>query len=236
MNENRDSKKIKVSDDNLGTSLVQSITKSGASDIATEVAEIALDSFLDEGLLEEIPVFGWLKKSHNIIGSIRDRIFFKKIANFLIGTQSILAEEREQFSKKLDNDLEFLKKVGETLVLLLERQDDFEKALILGKIFSRYVRGHIEYEVFLKLAKTVEISFIGELKNLDKYYKKIQSYDSKKGKPFSDWLDDTTSQSLYISGLIRSEGYTESIFHPNKLGEELLRCLVTIQQPVPTAT
>jgi len=211
--------------ENLGASLVKSVSKAGAGDIAAEAAEIALDSILDEGLLENVPVFGWLKKICNVVGTVRDRIFLKKVANFLAGTRNIPEDDRALFLEKIEKAPEFSKKVGESLVLLLERQEDFEKALILGKAFSRYVRGHIGYEQFLKLAKSVELAYIGDLRNLAEYYARIQSYDSKQGKPFSDWLDDQTSQSLYSSGLIRGEGYAENTYHPNDVGEELLRCL-----------
>ncbi len=211
--------------ENLGTSLVQSFLRAGVSDIAAEAAEIALDSVLNEGLLEEVPVFGWIKKSYNVVGAVRDRLFLKKVANFLLGTQSISNDEREIFLGKLNNDAAFSKNVGESLVLLIDRQDNFEKSLILGKLFSRYVRGYIEYEMFLKLAKAVEIAFVDDLRNLEKYYASIDAYDSKQERPFSDWLDDEVSQSLYTSGLIRSEGFTENTFHSNSVGEELLRCL-----------
>ena len=211
--------------ENLGTSLVESVSKAGAGDIAAEAAEIALDSILDEGLLEEVPVFGWLKKSYNVVGTVRDRIFLKKVANFLAGTRNISERDRGQYLERIKSDPDFSKKIGESLVLLLERQEDFEKALILGKVFSRYVRGQIEYDQFLKLAKSIELAYIGDLRKLAEYYARIQSYDPQQGKPFADWLDDQTSQSLYSSGLIRSEGVTGNTYHPNDVGEELLRCL-----------
>ena len=87
------------------------------------------------------------------------------------------------------------------------------------------MRGQIDYEQLLKLAKSIELAFIGDLRNLAKYYAGIKSYDPVAGRPFSEWLDDKTSQSLYSSGLIRSEGYTENTYHPNDVGEELLKCL-----------
>ena len=211
--------------DNLGSSLVESVSRAGVSDIAAGAAEIALDSILDEGLLEEVPVFGWLKKSYNVVGTVRDRIFLKKVANFLAGTRNISEEDRNKFLRMMSDDPIFSKKVGESLVLLLERQEDFEKATILGRAFSRYIRGEIEYDVFLKLAKAIELALIGELRNLADYYARIQAYDPKQNKPFTDWLDDGTSQSLYTSGLIRGEGYTEITYHPNEVGEELLKCL-----------
>lgn len=211
--------------ENLGMSLVQSVSKAGVSDIAAEAAEIALDSILDEGLLEEVPVLGWLKKTYNVLGTIRDRIFLKKVASFLSGTRNISEEEKHRFLESTEGDPENFKKVGESIVLLLERQEDFEKSLILGKVFARYVRGKIDYEQFLKLAKSIELAFIGDLRSLAKHYASIKTYSPNSGKPFSDWLDYQTSQSLYSSGLIRCEGYTEDIYQPNDVGEELLRCL-----------
>lgn len=211
--------------DNLGSSLIASVYKTGASDIAAEAAEIALDSVLDGGLLEEVPVFGWLMKSYNVAGAIRERIFLKKVANFLAGTSNVSESERAKFQEDIQIDADFSRKVGEGLVLLLDRQEDFEKSFILGKVFSRYMRGHIQYEQFLIMAKSIELAYIGDLNRLAEYYEKIKSYKPVSGKPFSDWLDDHTSQSLYSSGLVRSEGYIESTYHPNNVGEEILKSL-----------
>jgi hypothetical protein len=211
--------------DNLGGSLIESLSKAGASDIAAEAAEIALDSVLNGGLLEEVPVFGWLMKSYNVAGAIRERIFLKKVAKFLAGTSNVSDSERARFQAEIQTDAGFSRKVGEGLVLLLDRQEDFDKAFILGRAFSRYMRGHIQHEQFLKMAKSIELVYIGDLKCLAEYYEKIKSYDPKLRKPFSDWLDDHTSQSLYSSGLVRSEGYAESIYHPNNVGEEILQSL-----------
>lgn len=164
-------------------------------------------------------------KSYSIAGAIRERIFLKKVANFLAGTSNVSESERARFQTDIQTDACFSRKVGEGLVLLLDRQEDFDKAFILGKAFSRYMRGHIRYEQFLKMAKSIDLAYIGDLKCLTEYYEKIKSYDPKLGKPFSDWLDEHTSQSLYSSGLLRSESYSESTYHPNNIGEEILQSL-----------
>lgn len=211
--------------DNLGGSLIASVSKAGAGDIASDAAEIALDSVLNEGLLEEVPVFGWLKKSYNVTIAIRERIFLKKVANFLVGTNNVSDHERVSFQERIQSESGFSRKVGEGLVLLLDRQEDFDKAFILGRAFSRYMRDHIQYEQFLKMAKSIELAYIGDLRRLAEYYENMKSYDPKLGKPFSDWLDDQTSQSLYSSGLVRSQGYIESSYHPSNIGEEILKAL-----------
>jgi hypothetical protein len=214
-----------VRNQNLGESLVVSVSKSGAGDIAADASEIALDSVLDEGLLKDVPVFGWLIKSYSVACTIQERLFLKKIANFLVGTKDIPDDDRKRFLDQIDADPAFSKRVGESLVLLLDRHEDFQKSVILGKAFSRYVCKEIDYVVFLKLAKAIDSAFIEDLKNLGLYYDSIRSYDSKLKKPFKDWLDTDTSQSLYSSGLVGASGYTENTYHPNEIGEQLLLCI-----------
>jgi hypothetical protein len=210
---------------NLGTSLVESMWSSGGKDIIIEAADLALDAALSEGVLEKIPVFGWLVKGYGVVTTIQDRLFLKKVALFLQGSSEITEDERGQFRERMVSDPSYCRNVGETLVLLLDRQEDFEKACMLGKAFAGYVKGLIQYEAFLRLAAAIDKAFINDLRNLDVYYSKLNTYDAKLGKPFSEFLDDVTCQSLYNIGLVRSEGYIENTYYPNELGSTLIRLL-----------
>ena len=187
---------------------------------------MALDAVLDEGVLKDVPVFGWLVKGYGVVTTIRDRLFLKKVAMFLSGVGQIGENERSQFREKLGADEGYCRKVGENLILLLDRQDDFDKAYILGKVFCGYIRNTIDYAAFLRLAMTIDRAFIDDLKNLDTYYFTIKSYDIKLGvRKFKEIIDDATCQSLYNAGLVRSEGYTEVMYYTNELGSCLLNLL-----------
>ena len=118
------------------------------TDIAAEVADIALDSRLDEGILKKVPVFGWLVKGYGVFTTVKDRLFLKKVAEFLHGASDITEEEKGRFREKITTDPSFCRRVGEKLVLLLDRQDDFDKAFILGKVFAGYLKGTIQYDTF----------------------------------------------------------------------------------------
>jgi hypothetical protein len=213
------------SSENLGPSLVKSIFSSELVEIIADIAELPLDSVLAEGALKEVPVLGLLVKGYGVATTIRDLVFLKKVQKFLYGTGSFTEGEKSEFREKIDSDPDFCRKVGENLVLLLDRHDNFDKAYILGKVFAGCIRGEIQYDTFLKLAAAIDRTFIGDLKGLESYYSRIESYDSKLGKPFSEFLEDATCQSLYNAGLVRSEGYTENTYHPNELGSTLIRLL-----------
>lgn len=210
---------------NVGTSLLESICSPGVADIAAIIGDSMLDLVLDNGILEKIPVIGLLVKGYGLVMTVRDRLFLKKVAMFLHETKNITESEKNQFGKKLASNPSFCRKVGENLVLLLDRQENFDKASILGKVFTGYIRGDIQYDLFLKLAAAIDRTFIEDLKNLETYYSRIDSYDSKQGRPFFEYLDDATCQSLYNVGLVRSESYTEITYHPNELGSHFISLL-----------
>jgi len=216
---------MKRPSESIGTSLVKSVWAAGVAEVATDVAEIALDAVLDEGVLKEIPVFGWFVKGYGVVSTVRDRVFLKKLATFFSGLGRVNEDEKNEFRENIETDDAFCRKVGENIVLLLDRQDSFDKAYILGKVFSGYLRGRIDYQTFLQLAAAIDRAFIGDLVNLETHYAKIESYDAKLGKPFAEFLDDATSQALYSAGLVRSEGYTEDTYHANELGSCLIRLL-----------
>jgi hypothetical protein len=90
-------------------------------------------------------------------------------------------------------------------------------------VFAGCEKGLIEYETFLRLAAAIDKALIGDLKNLELYYSKINTYDAKLGKPFSEFLDNATCQFLYNIGLVRSDGHTEDLYLPNELGSTFIR-------------
>jgi hypothetical protein len=149
---------------NLGTSLVESMWSSGGKDIIIEAADLALDAALSKGVLEKIPVFGWLVKGYGVVTTIQDRLFLKQVTLFLQGSSEITEDERGQFRERMVSDPSYCRNVGETLVLLLDRQEDFEKAFMLGKAFVGYVKGLIQYETFLRLAAAIDQAFINDLR------------------------------------------------------------------------
>ncbi|MBW4055501.1 MAG: hypothetical protein HIU83_08860 [Proteobacteria bacterium] len=211
---------------NIGTSLVKSIFSAGAAEIAGDVSELALDDVLNEGVLKDIPVFGWLIKGYRVVSTVKDRIFLKKIAMFLQGA-TVEIRRKEEFVDKL-SDLSFCQKVGENLILLLDRQDNLEKAFILGKSFAAYLSGSIEYDMFLRLAATIDRALITDLTKLPTYYESMKSYEqapksSERQIRFQDFLNSEDSQSLCNAGLAFSQNSIgEDICMPTAIGSCLI--------------
>lgn len=157
---------------NIGESLIESMSSSATVDTISEVAEFALDSTLNEGILKDIPVFGWIVKGTRVVLDVRDRILLKKIALFLRQLNAIDETQRIDFVKRiLHNDTE-KRKFGEKLILLLDRQESFEKSDYLGSLFVAYVRGTIERWEFDILTAGIDIAPTKDLNDLLSGYRK----------------------------------------------------------------
>jgi hypothetical protein len=103
--------------------------------------------------------------------------------------------------------------------------EDFDKTELLGKVFAARVRGEIDEATFFRLATAISNASITDLRTLGLSYEKIASYDPKARKPFTDSLDDATSQALYAVGLVRVDGVMETTYCHNQLGLSLIRLM-----------
>ncbi|HLN89962.1 MAG TPA: hypothetical protein VK253_07840 [Candidatus Binatia bacterium] len=213
-------KSNKTERDNLGESLVESLGASDLPDIAVEASDIALDIALNDGLLKDIPIFGWLAKAYSTYRSITDRMFLKKVALFLSGVSNASATDREKFKDHLNSEPEFRKKVGENLLLLIDRHERLEKSYLLGKLMAKVVEGKCSSDVFLRIAAALDHSTVEDLEALQRHSQYIKD------------LPESIQQSLYKSHLLDMEIHAVSVAEPyvnisityklNSLGEKLL--------------
>lgn len=152
--------------DNIEQSIVDSISKTDLTDLSLEIGETILDSILEEGILKDIPVFSifWNLAKTGI--SIKDKLFAKKIYKFLTELQNISQIERENFISEVEESQDYEAKVGETLLLIIDKCDDMKKSSIMGKLFSAAIQRQISYIEFLKLSSIVNRAFLPTLSAL----------------------------------------------------------------------
>lgn len=140
--------------------------KKDITDLSSELLEVGIDQILDEGILRDIPILGTAIRIADIAKSVRDRLFLYKVQLFLNASDRISQAEREKFKQKLDNEPEFREKVGETLLLIIERLDSLEKPALLARLFSHLIRENITLSEFRRLAYAIDIAFIDDLRFL----------------------------------------------------------------------
>ncbi len=164
----------------LNDELLALVKDSDAKGLFCEYAEIALDAAIDPSLLKDIPVAGTLVSVGNIAFTIKDRIFLKKVGRFLNSIQDIPQAQVDAFLADLEQQ-GIKEKVGEKLLLLLDKQEELDKAMWLGILFSAYVRGEISRDDFDLLSHAVTAAFLGDLEHISIFLDKVSLGDDALG-------------------------------------------------------
>lgn len=151
---------------NLPAKIVESVYSPELSDLALDLSEVGLDTLLDAGFIKDLPAIGTIVKLFKAGGDIRDRLFLAKIAKFLFKLNEIPFEDRHVFKQKVSSDANYKKKVGQALVIILERLDDLEKPEMIGKCFSYFLLDKITFAQFRRLSSAIDLAFIDDLKGV----------------------------------------------------------------------
>lgn len=155
-------------------SLIDSVTDDNLSNALANIGEAVLDSMLESGIIQNIPIIDTIYRSGKIIVSIRDQFFAKKILSFLQEIKTISVDDRKKFIEELENETQ--QKAGETLVVLLDRLDNLEKPIVLANLFKAKVQGYITIESFLRLSFIVDRGYLPDLKKLKDFVDSNYSY------------------------------------------------------------
>jgi hypothetical protein len=169
------------------------LTSDEITGLTQEYGELAIDSFLDDGLLKDVPMVGSVVKAFSFANTLSKAIFTRKVYAFLFEAVTTTRDERQRFVDQIDGSQKFQRRVGDAIFEILERVDSEGKPAIVGRLFSAAVRGDLDYETFLRLAYIVDSQFYYDLIGLQKH-----SVDGT--------LDNLApSDTLYTSGLLNDD-------------------------------
>jgi uncharacterized protein (DUF697 family) len=173
---------------NLSDSFEQTIKNTDLHSVTSNLAEVALDSVLNDGLLKDIPIIGSILGAGKTVVAIKEQLFLKKLICFLSETAEVAAEQRQKVITHIEQDEKYNIKVGEKLLFIIERCDDYEKATFVSKLFNAFLKETITYSEFLRCTSILERLYIEDLKEFI----------------ISDWLqlDIDEAQDILNSGLV----------------------------------
>jgi hypothetical protein len=132
-----------------------------AGDLAAQLSEVTLDSFLTEGVLKDIPVIGSALSLFKAGNAIAGFYFAKKILAFLSEVEKAPKDKRQEFIEKECSDAKSIEHVGEATLMLLDKADTMHCARMLGKAFALMANGDISRPQF--------DSYSNVIRNLDTY-------------------------------------------------------------------
>jgi len=103
--------------------LIDDVSISEIAKISTDISEITLDSIMEDGILKDFPFISTVVSIIKTTQNVRERIYAKKILLFLNSSNKGDSEKRIAFIQKLNKNPSEKQKVGETLMLILEKND-----------------------------------------------------------------------------------------------------------------
>jgi len=175
--------------------MLHKISQNPIVEASLENIEAVADLVIDNDILRSIPVVGTLLKVIRGTADIRDRLFAAKLLTFLKSIGAVSASAKEKIRERVAESPEEARKVGETLVLLLDRLADIDKTEIIAKVFLAYAYGYIKSGDFQRVAHAIDQAILSDLQILLTSY----SHDTGKRPPSSEPF----MQALYPSGLTK---------------------------------
>ncbi len=135
---------------NLPDTFQDTIRNTDLSDISKDLVESSIDSFLSDGILKEIPIVKSILGIIKVSSNISEYLFLKKIISFLNEIKEIDPKKRKEEIDKIDSSERYRIKVGEKLLYILDRSDDYEKAEYIAKLFVALLEEKISYDDFIR--------------------------------------------------------------------------------------
>lgn len=148
--------------------------------IGKDLAQNGIEALLSDGAIPGLMINGY-KSFH----TIHDAHLQQKTKYFIIGFRegTLSEEEIEQYRSKMTDGKVASRELGYVLVLL-DRQIDLEKSLILGRAYRAFYMGEMTWEEFTELADALDRAFISDLMFLSRYgYNPKVLTDARKEKP-----------------------------------------------------
>jgi hypothetical protein len=140
----------------IGNSISETITTSDLKDLSIDIAEVFTDDLLKDGILKELPIIKTIYSIYKTGLSIKDKLFVNKLLYFLNEIKEIEIEKRIQIVNEIDNSEIYKTKVGEKLLFIIDRVDDYEKSQIVGRLFKALLTEIIDYDLFIRCSKITE--------------------------------------------------------------------------------
>jgi len=156
--------------EDINFSIVTSIEYDGLEELTAGVLEFSLDQLLQNGVLREFPVVGAILALGKTGASVRDFLFLRKVFRFLYQLRDVSLEKRIEFGNRIREDSEYRRKVGENLLLILEKLNAFSKADMLGRVYKAHLTGNINTETLEKLVSAIERVNLHDLDRLRQFY------------------------------------------------------------------
>lgn len=135
-----------IYDNNEYSKAMKAILMEIGEDTVKDYGEMALDAFLDDNMLKNIPVIGTLINLGKCGMTIKNLQFAKNYYVFIqeIRNKEISKEKLDKHIEELKNNPKRMRKEMETLLIYLEQYKEIEKIKYMANIYYAFLRSGLK--------------------------------------------------------------------------------------------
>ena len=150
--------------ENLIPAFEQSLFNDSFVDSIANVAEVGIDSILEDGLLRDLPFFNLVLGTTRTIRSIHERNLLRNTALFLneLASHKITEAKLQKYKERIKDEKIKEQELGRVLILLNQYVDNI-KSRMLGRLFEKYVEQEYTWEKFCELSDILNRLFLNDL-------------------------------------------------------------------------
>lgn len=123
-----------------------------------EMGELAVDMITTTDVVKEFPVVGSAFKAVKAMDDVRSHLLARKIDRFLSEPNLVTTVAARRARGRIVEDDDHARQVGETLLMVLDKVTDFDKPVLLAKVYAGYLDGAVERDMLLLIVHAIDIS------------------------------------------------------------------------------
>lgn len=142
------------------------------TDVIGDYIELGIDSFINDGILKDLPIVNTIVSVLKVGKNIHDRNLLKQTLTFIneFNSNNISQEEINEYNEKIKKDPKKCEEELGRILLLLNKFIDKEKSVILSKLFKAYISKVIDWKEFCEYSEVIDRLFLQDLDLLKEIY------------------------------------------------------------------
>ncbi|MGN0565231.1 MAG: hypothetical protein ACI4IU_00870 [Candidatus Limousia pullorum] len=193
------------------------------SDACVDMAELGIDSLLDDGVFKSVPIVSVLVGLGKTAQNLHDRNLLKQTIKFIntFNEKSITPAKLQKYKERIYNNPKFAEEELGRVLIILNSNVDLKKSEILARFYRAYVEEQINWDTFCELSEVISRMFVSDIKLLFAVYNKRVSDTSQCPVYQADRLIalgllDSAMKSMSIGSV--SSSHTQRYIQTNQLG------------------
>lgn len=145
-----------------------------SKEILADYIEVGIDSFINDGVLKDIPIVNTIVTVLKVGKNIHDRNLLKQTLTFIneFNNNDISEEKISKYKESIESDHRKCEEELGRVLLLLNEFIDKEKSVMLSKLFKAYISKIIDWNEFCEYSEIISRLFIQDINLLKSIYEK----------------------------------------------------------------